>query len=211
MRLSPPLGIVVGALHEELQNSLCVRGIRISVSKKGSNERMKTFYALLIAALFTTAACNKKKDETKTEPVKTDPAAKPAEPAAPDPAAKPTEPPPPPAEPPKAEPVKAEPPPVTVEDAGAKLNALVDKVVKATKDAGADCAKLGTALKPLVEDAKVVSANDKELEKDAAKKKEFETKFEKAAEAKTKAPMKQVEKCMTNADVKAFVEALAGK
>jgi hypothetical protein len=179
---------------------------------------MKTLCALLIAALFTTAAC-KGKDAAKTEPAKTDPAAKPteppkADPATPDPAkADPAKADPAKVEPPKTEPPKTEPAaaPVTVEQAGAKLNDLVDKVVKATTDAGNDCAKLGTALKALIEDAKVVSAQDKEIEKDPAKQKEFEAKYEKAADAKTKAPMKKVEKCMTNADVKAFTDALAGK
>jgi tRNA U54 and U55 pseudouridine synthase Pus10 len=157
---------------------------------------MKTFYALLIAALFTTAAC-KKKDEAKTEPANTDPAAKTTEPPA------------------TPEPVKAEPPPaepaapaVTVDEAGAKVNEFTDKLVQASKDAGADCAKLGTALKALTEDAKAVAAQEKEIEKDAAKKNEFETKFGKAAEAKVKDPMTKIEKCMTNADVKAFIEVL---
>jgi hypothetical protein len=173
---------------------------------------MKTFYALLIAALFTTAACGKKKDEAaKTDPAKTEPAAKGTDPAKTEPAK--TEPAmtePAKTEPAKTEPAKTEPAmaAVTVESAGAKAMEFADKIAKVSTDAGDDCAKLGAGLKGLIEDAKVVVAQEKEIEKDAAKKKEFETKFEKKAEEKIKAPMKKVEKCMTNADVKAFIETL---
>jgi len=168
---------------------------------------MKIFYALLIAALFTTAAC-KKKDEAAKEPAK-EPAAKPAEP--------PKAEPPPTPEPPKAEPAKTEPTPteppkapeVTVADAGAKANALTDdKLVAAAKDAKDDCAKLGTALKGLTEEMKTAMAAEKEIEKDAAKKKEYEEKFEKPAQAKLKDVMKKLDKCKANADVKAFNEAM---
>ena len=169
---------------------------------------MKIFYALLIAALFTTAACGKKKDNAaKTEPAKTEPAAKPAEPAKTEPS--PTEPAK--VEPAKVEPAKTEPAAgaLTVDQVGAKANELTDKLAKAATDAGDDCAKLGTGLKALTDEAKAYAAMEKEIEKDAEKKKEFEAKFEKQAEEKMKAPMKKVEKCMKNADVKAFIDAIA--
>lgn len=176
---------------------------------------MKTFYALLIAALFTTAACKKKDEAAKTDPAK-DTAAKTAEPPKADPTATPTTPTPTTADPAKADPAKADTgaatgtPNVTVDQAGAKAMELTDKVVKASTDAGDDCGKFGTALKGLTEEAKAMVANDKELAKDPAKKQEYQAKYEKPAQAKLQPAMQKLEKCMeTNADVKAFIEVVA--
>lgn len=178
---------------------------------------MKTFYALLIAALFTTAACKKKDEAAKTDPAK-DTTAKTAEPAKADPTATPTTPST--ADPAKADPAKADTgtatgtptgtPNVTVDQAGAKAMELTDKVLKASTDAGDDCGKFGTALKGMTEDAKAMVANDKELAKDPAKRQEYQTKYEKPAQAKLEPLMQKLEKCMeTNADVKAFIEVVA--
>lgn len=167
---------------------------------------MKIFYALLIAALFT-VACNKKKDDpAKADPAKTDPAAKPteapkAEPATPDPAK---------AEPAAAEPAKAEPAPAAgdVDQAVARALEFSDKLAKVVTEAGADCAKVGAALKGIQAEAKTVAAAEKALAGDPEKKKAYDEKYQKPAEEKLKGPMKQVERCMENADVKAFIEAL---
>lgn len=174
---------------------------------------MKTFYALLIAALFSTAACSKKKDEpAKTDPAKTDPAMKPTDPpktdtTAPDPA--------------KADPTKTAEPPKTdtaapagamsVDDAGKLANDFADKITKVTTDAGNDCAKLGAGLKGLTEDAKKASAAEKEFEKSADNKKAFKDKYQGEIDKKMKEPMGKIEKCMTNADVKAFIDTLAAE
>lgn len=173
---------------------------------------MKTFYALLIAALFTTAACTKKDEAAKTDPAK-DTTAKTAEPAKADPTTPTT-----PATPTTADTAKAEPAQgntgtsnVTVDQAGAKAMELTDKVVKVSTDAGDDCAKFGTGLKGLTEDAKVMVANDRELAKDPAKKQEYQTKYEKPAQAKLEPLMQKIEKCMTNADVKAFIDIVAAE
>jgi hypothetical protein len=177
---------------------------------------MKTFYALLIAALFTTAACKKKDEAAKTDPAK-DTAAKTAEPSKADPTtpATPTTP-----DPTKAEPAKGDTgtagaatgtPNVTVDQAGAKAMELTDKVVKVSADAGDDCAKFGAGLKGLTEDAKAMVANDRELAKDPAKKQEYQTKYEKPAQAKLEPLMQKIEKCMTNADVKAFIDVVAAE
>jgi hypothetical protein len=163
---------------------------------------MKIFYALLIAALFT-VACNKKKDDpAKAAPAKTDPAAKPteapkAEPATPDPA--------------KAEPDKAEPAAAAagdVDQAVARALEFSDKLAKVVTEAGEDCAKIGAALKGIQAEAKTVASAEKALAGDPEKKKAYDEKYQKPAEEKLKGPMKQVERCMENADVKAFIEAL---
>jgi hypothetical protein len=168
---------------------------------------MKTFYALLIAALFTTAACSKKKDEpAKTDPAKTDPAMKPTDPPktdtmAPDPAKT--------AEPPKTDPAPAG--ALSVDDAGKMANDFADKITKVTTDAGNDCAKLGAGLKGLTEDAKKAAAAEKEFEKSADNKKAFKDKYQTEIDKKMKEPMGKIEKCMTNADVKAFIDTLAAE
>lgn len=174
---------------------------------------MKLFYALLIAAAFTTTAC-KKKDEAKTdpatkttEPAKTDPAK--ADPAKADPAK---------ADPTKTEPAKTEPEPAktgksgseyTVDEAGAMSLALAEKIVKAIEGGGGDCAKVGTNLKALTDEVKAASVLEKEFEKDAAKKQEFSKKFDPQIDAKMKGAMPTLEKCMTDAQVKAFIDTMA--
>jgi hypothetical protein len=166
---------------------------------------MKTFHALLIAALFTTAACKKKDEAGKTAPAK-DPAAKTADPA-PAPTPTPTTAPALPAEPGKADPAGAG---VTVDQAGAQAMELTDKIVKASSDAGDDCGKFGTRLKAMTEEVKVMAANDKELAKDPAKRQEYQTRYEQPALAKLQPLMQKLEKCMeTNADVKAFMDITA--
>lgn len=161
---------------------------------------MKTFYALLIAALFTTAACGKKKDEG----TKADPAAKPTEPAQADPAkADPATP-----EPPKAEPAAGG---MTVDQAGEAATAYADKLAKAAADAGDDCEKLGAGLKGLNEDTKSMAAMQQEFEKNAENKKAFEDKFQTQLNEKLKEPMGKIEKCIENADVKAFIETFTAE
>ena len=162
---------------------------------------MKTFYALLIATLFTTVACGNKKDEpAKTnEPAKTDPAAKTAEP----PKAEPPAP-----EPPKAEPPKAEPSAAEVDQMGATSLAFADKLAKVGTDAGNDCAKLGAGLKTMVDEVKKNAELEKEFRKNAENKKEFEDKYQAQLDAKVKDVQKKIEKCEKNADVKAFLEAI---
>jgi len=172
---------------------------------------MKLFYALLIAAAFTTTAC-KKKDEAKT-----DPATKTAEPAKTDPAkADPAK-----ADPTKTEPAKTEPAMTepakpaksgseyTVDEAGAMSLALAEKIVKAIEGGGGDCAKVGTNLKALTDEVKAASVLEKEFEKDAAKKQEFSKKFDPQIDAKMKGAMPTLEKCMTDAQVKAFIDTMA--
>lgn len=155
---------------------------------------MKTLYCLLIAALFTAAAC-KKKDEAKKDPPKTDPAAKPADPAKPDPAK--------PADPPKpADPAAGG--TMTVDEAGAKMTAMMDKVGAAVKDAGGDCAKMGTNLKALTDEMKATMKAGEEFDKDEAKKKEFETKYGDKLMKQMGEWTPALEKCKDNADVKAF-------
>ena len=173
---------------------------------------MKLFYALLIAAVFTATACGKKKDDAKTdpapkttEPAKADPAM--ADPAKPDPAK---------ADPAKAEPAKAEPAgkkgsEYTVDEAGAMALALTEKMAKAVDGGGADCAKIGENLKALTDEVKAAAVLEKDFEKDAAKKQEFAKKFDPQIEAKMKDAMPKLEKCMTNADVKAFIETMAAE
>jgi hypothetical protein len=165
---------------------------------------MKTVYALLIAALFTTAACGKKKDEAaKTDPPKTDPATKPTEPAKPDPAT------PDPAKPDPAKP--AEPAAggsMSVDEAGNKMGALMEKVGAAIKDAGGDCAKMGAALKPLSGEMQAMMKAGEEFDKDEAKKKEFDTKYGDKMMKQMEGWLPAVDKCKDNADVKAFFMAL---
>ena len=172
---------------------------------------MKIFHALLIAALFTTAACKKKDEAGKTAPAK-DPAAKTADPTTPTTPTPPTAPALP-AEPGKADPAGAGAGAgVTVDQAGAKAMEVTDKVIKASTDAGEDCGKFGTSLKALTEEVKVMAANDKELAKDPAKRQEYQTKYERPAQAKLQPIMAKLEKCMaTNADVKAFVEIVSAE
>lgn len=174
---------------------------------------MKTIYALLIAALFTTApACKKKDEAAKTdpaakagEPAKTDPANKAADPAAtPDPAK-------------TAEPAKTEPAAaggggggMSVDEAGTKANAIVDKMVKAIADGGEDCAKIGSNLAAMQGDVKAMSEGSKEFDKDPAKKKAFDDKYGKGLESKMSPVVPKLQKCADNADVKAFFAALAG-
>lgn len=172
---------------------------------------MKLFYALLIAAVFTTTAC-KKKDEAKT-----DPAAKTAEPAKADPAK---------ADPAKAEPAKTEPAMTepaktepaktgksgseyTVDEAGAMSLALADKLIKAIESGGGDCAKVGANLKALTDEVKAASVLEKDFEKDVAKKQEFSKKFDPQIDAKMKGSMPTLEKCMTDPEVKAFIDTMA--
>jgi hypothetical protein len=163
---------------------------------------MKTFYALLIAALFTTAACKKKDEAAKSDPA-TDPAAKTAEPAKADPAAP---------DPATAEPAAAAPAGgMSVDDAGKMANEFADKLVKATADAGDDCAKLGTNLKALTEEAKKAAAAEKEFDKSPDNKKAFQEKYAADLNKKMETPMKAWEKCMTNADVKGFIESLGAE
>jgi hypothetical protein len=173
---------------------------------------MKTLYVLLIAALFTTAACGKKKDEAKKEPAKTDPAAKPTEPAKTDPAmpdpakADPAK-----ADPAKADPAKADPAPagaMTVDEAGAKLTALMDKVGTAVTSAGTDCAKMGANLKTLTEEVKATMKAGESIDKDPAKKKEFDTKYGEKLMKGMEKWMPGVDKCKDNAEVKAFFTAM---
>jgi hypothetical protein len=151
---------------------------------------MKLLYALLTAALFTTAACGKKKDE----PAKTEPAAKTTEPA-------------------KTEPAKTEPgkpgSAYTVDEAGAVTLPLSDKIAKAIEDGGTDCAKMGTNLKGLTEEVKAHAVLEKDFNKDAAKKAEFDKKYGPQLEAKLKEPVKKLQSCMSNADVKAFADLMS--
>ncbi|HWU86638.1 MAG TPA: hypothetical protein VN253_05165 [Kofleriaceae bacterium] len=177
---------------------------------------MKLFYALLLAAAFTATACAKKKDDGKT-----DPAAKTAEPAAADPAkADPAKADPAKADPAKADPAKADPAKAdtakpgsayTVDEAGAMALALADKIVKAIEDGGEDCAKMGGNLKAHIDEAKAAAALDKDFNKDAAKKAEFKKKFDPQLEAKMTGSMPKLQKCATNADVKAFIDSVAAE
>ena len=169
---------------------------------------MKTFSALLIAALFTTAACSKKKDEAKMDPAKTEPAAKgtdPAkDPATPDPAK---------ADPAKADPGTATPPAggtMTVDEAGAKATAMMDKVGGAVTSANGDCAKMGTNLKALTAEVKATMDAGKDFDKDAAKKKEFDDKYGAKMMKQMEGWLPAVDKCKDNADVKAFFESMGG-
>jgi hypothetical protein len=160
---------------------------------------MKTFHALLIAALLTATACEKKKEAAKADP-KAEPAVKTSEPAKEAPAA-PAMP-----DPAKGEPAKAEGGGMTVDQAGAKAMEVTDKVIKAATDAGEDCSKFGTGLKALMEDAKVMVANDRELSKDPEKKQEYQNKYERPAQAKLGPLMEKLEKCNGNPDVKRFLD-----
>ena len=160
---------------------------------------MKTVYALLIAALFTTAACGKKKEEgAKMDPK--DPAAKTtdtpkADPATPDPA-KP------------ADPAMAGGSTMTVDEAGTKITAMMDKVGAAVTGAGGDCAKMGTSLKALTPEVKSLMEAGKNFDKDEAKKKEFETKYGEKLMKSMGGWMPAAEKCKDNAEVKAFFESM---
>jgi hypothetical protein len=158
---------------------------------------MKTFYALLIAALFTTA-CAKKKDEA----AKTDPATKPTEAAKVDPAT---------ATPATPDPAKAEPAAaggMTVDEAGTKVIAMMDKVASAVTGAGGDCAKMGTNLKALTAEVKAMVESGKDIDKDPAKKKEFDEKYGPKLMKQMGEWTPAVEKCKDNADVKAFFESM---
>ena len=165
---------------------------------------MKTFYALLIAALFTTGACSKKKEGGTAEPAKTDPAAKPAEaakvdPATPDPA-KP--------EPAKAEPAKPVAGEMTVDEAGAKATAMMEKVGATVTGAGGDCAKMGTGLKALTDEVKAMMESGKNIDADPAKKKEFDEKYGSKMMKQMEGWLPAIEKCKDNAEVKAFFESM---
>lgn len=162
---------------------------------------MKTFYALLIAALFTTAACKKKDEAAKTEPAKTDPAAKTTDmktdTATPDPA--------------KADTAKTDTAAgggMTVDEAGAKITALMEKVGTAVTSASGDCAKMGANLKPLTGEVKTLMEQGKSIDNDPAKKKEFDTKYGDKMMKQMEGWMPAVEKCKDNAEVKAFFTSM---
>lgn len=175
---------------------------------------MKTVYALLIAALFTTAAC-----KGKEQPAKVNPAAKSGEPAKPeaakvDPAAS--------AEPttpePKAEPTAAaagEPAApasagskLTVDEAGTKALALADKFAKVIAGAGEDCTKVGAGLKSLTAEIKESVALEQDFVKDEAKQREFSTKYEAQVTEKMKGTFPVIQKCMENPDVKGVLQLM---
>jgi hypothetical protein len=180
---------------------------------------MKILYTVLFAAAFATAACGGKKDEKKVdptakpvEPTKADPAK--ADPATPDPAkADPAKADPAKADPAKADPAKTDPAKAapTVDEEGAKALAVADKVAKVVEDGGADCAKIGAGLKASAEEVKAAITAHKEWEKDDARKQEFAKKYEPQLEAKMKAVAPKLEKCKTDADVKAFTEMMGSR
>ena len=159
---------------------------------------MKTFYALLIAALFTTAACKKKDEAPKADPAKTDPAAKTTDTTAtPDPA--------------KADTAKTDTAAgggMSVDEAGAKITALMDKVGTAVTSANGDCAKMGANLKPLTDEVKALMEQGKSIDKDPAKKKDFDTKYGDKVMKQMEGWMPAVEKCKDNAEVKAFFTSM---
>jgi flagellin-like hook-associated protein FlgL len=164
---------------------------------------MKTFYALLIAALFTTAACKKKDETGKTEPGKTDTAAKTTDTAKTDTAWTP--------DPAKAGMAKADTAAgggMTVDEAGAKITALMEKVGTAVTSANGDCAKMGASLKPLTDEVKALMEQGKSIDKDPAKKKEFDTKYGDKVMKQMEGWMPAVEKCKDNAEVKAFFTSM---
>ena len=99
----------------------------------------------------------------------------------------------------------------TVDEAGAMALALADKIVKAIEDGGEDCAKMGGNLKAHIDEAKAAAALDKDFNKDAAKKAEFKKKFDPQLEAKMTGSMPKLQKCATNADVKAFIDSVAAE
>jgi hypothetical protein len=88
-------------------------------------------------------------------------------------------------------------------------NAFADKLAKAVADAGNDCAKLGTNLKGLNEDAKKLATSQKEFEKNAENQKAFKDKYQTELDKKMKDPMEKLGKCMENADVKTFIDTLS--
>jgi hypothetical protein len=161
---------------------------------------MKTLYALLIAALFTIAACGKKQDEAaKTDPAK-DPAMQPTEPPKADPAT-----PNPAAAPPTTAPAAAG--AMTVDEAGTKALALLAKINTAVTSAGGDCAKMGANLKLLTDEAKAMKAAEKVFLSDPAKKKEFEAKYGEKVNNQTGFAAFVV-KCTDDAEVNAFFSSL---
>jgi hypothetical protein len=164
---------------------------------------MKTFYALLIAALFTTAACKKKDEAGKADPAKTDTAAKTTDTAKTDTAGTP--------DPAKADPAKADTAAgggMSVDEAGAKITALMEKVGNAVTGANGDCAKMGANLKPLTDEVKALMEQGKSIDKDPAKKKDFDTKYGDKVMKQMEGWMPAVEKCKDNAEVKAFFTSM---
>ncbi|HSK01481.1 MAG TPA: hypothetical protein VK932_09580 [Kofleriaceae bacterium] len=157
---------------------------------------MKTFSALLLAALLATTAC-KKKEEAKTgEPAKT------TEPTTGEPAkTEPTTP-----EPPKAEPAAGG--KMTVDEAGAKATAMMDKVGVAITSAGTDCAKMGANLKELTAEVKTTMESGKHIDEDPAMKKEFEEKYGSKMMKQMEGWGPALEKCKDDAEVKAFFTAM---
>jgi flagellin-like hook-associated protein FlgL len=163
---------------------------------------MKTFYALLIAALFTTAACKKKDEAAKTEPAKTDTAAKTTDTAKTDTATP---------DPAKADTAKADTAAgggMTVDEAGTKITALMEKVGTAVTSASGDCAKMGANLKPLTGEVKALMEQGKSIDSDPAKKKEFDTKYGDKMMKQMEGWMPAAQKCQDNAEVKAFFSSM---
>lgn len=156
---------------------------------------MKIFSALLIAALFTTAACKKKDEAAKVDPAKADMAAKTTDTpkgdmAAPDPA--------------KAAAGGS----MSVDEAGTKMTALMDKVGAAVTGAGGDCAKMGASLKGLTGEMKTLMESGKSIDSDPAKKKEFETKYGEKMMKQMEGWGPAIEKCKDDAEVKAFFTSM---
>jgi hypothetical protein len=142
---------------------------------------MKTLHAVLIAALFISAACGSKKDEPRQDPPKTDP-------TTPAPA--------------KADPAAGV---VTVDEAGTRLTALMEKIGAAVTSAGGDCAKMGASLRLLIPAARATKSINEAIEKDRAKNEEFYDRYgDKLLEDLGKW-LPAVEKCSANEDVKAFL------
>jgi hypothetical protein len=164
---------------------------------------MKTFYALLIVALFTTAACKKKDEAAKTGDMKTDPAAKTTDTAKTDTAATP--------DPAKADMAKTDTAAgggMSVDEAGAKMTALMEKVGTAVTSANGDCAKMGANLKPLTGEVKTLVEQSKSIEKDPAKQKELETKYGDKVKKQMESWGPAAQKCQDNAEVKAFFDSM---
>jgi hypothetical protein len=97
---------------------------------------------------------------------------------------------------------------MTVDEAGAKMTTLMDKVGTAVTSAKGDCAKMGANLKTLTEEVKTTMSAGEAIDKDPAKKKEFDTKYGQKLMKNMEGWMKDVEKCKDNAEVKAFFEAM---
>jgi hypothetical protein len=156
---------------------------------------MKTFSALLLAALLATTACKKKEETGATDPAKTTEPAKTAEPTTPT----------------TPEPAKADPAAggkMTVDEAGAKLTAVMDKVGTAITSAGTDCAKMGANLKELTAEVKATMESGKHIDADPAMKTEFEEKYGAKAMKQMESWMPNVEKCKDNAEVQGFFAAM---